>query len=109
MRLGNQTTGRAESRVAVGGDAVAAGAQIEMGVRSVDGCRDRGVPGQVRAELVFVVCGDHVSLVVVVDDEQAAAIAAVRAGRAGDWSGACTGIVLPRIAHGGEGVRPADA
>src|SRR5579863_2220996 len=79
MRLGNQAARSPEGGVTVGGDAVSAGTQIVVGVRSVHGRRDRGVPGQIRSELVLVSRSDHVCRIVILNCKQAAASAAVRA------------------------------
>src|SRR6516225_7897738 len=105
MRLRNQAARGAEGVVAVGGDAAAAGTKVEMGSRLVDGRRDGGVPGQVRAELVLIGRGDHVRRVYWIDNGQTAGGAAVDRS-AGDRNVGERRIVLSRIAVRLEGVGP---
>ena len=57
----------------VSGDAATAGSQIVMSTGPVKRCRDVGVPGQVLAELMLIGCGDHVGLIFICSEADAAA------------------------------------
>src|SRR5260221_3606806 len=82
--------------VTIGGHRSSAGAEIVMGIRSVEVCRHDVVPDQVLRELVLPLRGDHVGLVLV----------GTKGGTVVGHEGAV--VVLTRISGRCECMRPAE-
>ena len=82
--------------MAIGGNRASTGAEIVMGVRSVEGRRHVGVPDQVVRVLVLVRCREHVRLV----------FGGTINGTVGGYERGV--VVLARIAGRAERMRPAE-
>ncbi len=97
VRVRRRSAGHVTGVVAVRCHAAAAGAEIVMRARSIDGRRNIAVPGQIRTQHALVGGGDHVGLVLIGGKN---AISTIKGKRAV--------VVLAWIAGRMEGVSPAE-
>src|ERR1700752_2390900 len=108
MRIGSKAARGCKGVVAVGSDAMASGAEVVVRARAVDGHGYGRVRSEVGSELMLIIRGEHIGLVVI-GTEHTLAVRRKREALHTRVGGQEAGGMLPNVARGMEGVRPAEA